>query len=390
MMIKAEKKMLDFVQKNSSVLFLLAVLVIGCCMRIAGFHFLSNDAKKYLLKWYDKIAVEGISKQVGNYNIPYQIIIYILTKLPLKPLHAYKVLSCAFDLGMACLGGLMVWALSEKEKVFRGIMAFTLVFCSPIVILNSAVWAQCDSIYTFFGIAALLLLFLEKYGLSFVCLGLAFAFKLQTAFLVPFFLICYVCRKKFSILNFLLIPVTMVVMSLPGLLAGRSVMDILKIYTVQTNTYNKVYMNFPNIYTLITDVDGSGHYPMFRKLAILMTILLLGCGLYICLSKGTRLLSAKVFWGVVIWSLYTCNLFLPNMHERYAYVLEVISILYCFITPVSVPLAVVVNLLPVFTYGSYLFKYRAVPITVSSLISLAVYVAFSCWLYSRLQENREK
>ena len=100
-MISAEKKLLYFIEKHIHLLFAGAVLLIGCCMRIAGFHFLSHDAKCYLLKWYDQIAANGISEQVGNYNIPYQLIIYLLTKLPLKPLHAYKVVSCAFDLAMA-------------------------------------------------------------------------------------------------------------------------------------------------------------------------------------------------------------------------------------------------------------------------------------------------
>ena len=92
-MISAEKKLLYFIEKHIHLLFAGAVLLIGCCMRIAGFHFLSHDAKCYLLKWYDQIAANGISEQVGNYNIPYQLIIYLLTKLPLKPLHAYKVVS---------------------------------------------------------------------------------------------------------------------------------------------------------------------------------------------------------------------------------------------------------------------------------------------------------
>lgn len=387
-MLKTEKRVLEYTEKHIYVIFAVAVLMLGCCMRIVGFHFLSDDARLYLLKWYDIIAEKGISEQVGNYNIPYQIIIFILTKLPLKPLHAYKLVSCGFDLLMSILGGYIVWEISEKNKAFRSVMAFTLVFCSPLVILNSAVWAQCDSIYAFFGIAALVLLFHERFVFSFIMLGLAFSFKLQAVFLVPFFLIYYVCRKKYSILHFLLIPVMMVITSLPGLLVGRSIKEILDIYIEQTDTYNRVFVNFPNVYTLVTNAKGSGDYEMFRRYAILLTILMLGLGLYRCVCKGLDFTNKKIFWGIVIWSLYTCSFFLPNMHERYAYIMEVTAILYCFITPVGVPVAVVSNLLALIVYSEYLFGRRALKLTTSSFISLIMYILFSLWIFGRVLRNQ--
>jgi Gpi18-like mannosyltransferase len=199
-----------------------------------------------------------------------------------------------------------------------------------------------------------------------------------------------VCRKKYSILHFLLIPVMMVVLSLPGLLAGRSVMDIISIYVDQTNTYNRVFVNFPNIYTLITNAKGAGDYQMFRKYALLLTVLMLGLGLFFCMRKKVRLTNAKVFWGVAIWSLYTCSFFLPNMHERYAYVMEVLAILYCFISAIGIPLALISNLLAAVVYSYYLFGRRAIELQPSSLISLVMYVAFSYWLYVHTFRNVEQ
>lgn len=380
-MSKAERRFIEYIESHIHLFFAAAVLVIGCGMRLAGYHFVSHDAGAYLLKWYDQIVERGISEQIGNYNIPYQILICILTKLPLAPLHAYKTVSCAFDLGMALLSGWIVWLLAENRREEKGVLAFTLVFCSPVVILNSAVWAQCDSIYTFFGIAALFALYREKYPAAFILLGLSFAFKLQAVFFLPFFLICYVCRKKFSILYFALVPAMMVLLSVPGLIAGRSVLDIFGIYSEQTKIYSRVYANFPNVYTLAADAGGSGEYTMFRWYAIMLTILVLGTGLYLCVQKGARLWNAQVFWAVVLWSLYSCTFFLPNMHERYAYALEVLSILYCFITPAGIPFAIVINVLPVFSYCDYLFGYRALSLPVSSLISLAVYACLTFWTF---------
>lgn len=138
-----------FIEGHIHFFFAVAVVLIGLLMRGTGRHFVSDGARLYLINWYDKIAKNGISEQVDNYNIPYQIIIYLMTKLPISTLTAYKAVSCIFDFGIALLVCLYVWTVSKRKNIKNAILAFTFVFCSPIVIMNSAVWAQCDAIYAF-------------------------------------------------------------------------------------------------------------------------------------------------------------------------------------------------------------------------------------------------
>ena len=71
------------------------------------------------------------------------------------------------------------------------------------------------------------------------------------------------------------------------------------------------------------------------------------------------------------------------MHERYAYVLEVMAIFYTFLEPAGIVLAIGTNLLSIFTYGNYLFEYRAISLPISSLISLILYSGFTYWLFAR-------
>ena len=218
-MTKIEKNIITWLEEHVHICFFIAVLILGCVMRIAGFHFIGSDMELCLLDWYKDIMQKGISEQVGNYNIPYQVIILILTKLPLKPHHAYKLVSCAFDLAMAFAGGWIGWKICEDNKKTKALFAFSIVFLSPLVVINSAVWGQCDSIYTFFVLLALMFLYEDKKLISFIMLGSAFAFKLQAVFIVPFFIYCYVRRKKFSITYFLLIPIMMIFWSLPCIFA---------------------------------------------------------------------------------------------------------------------------------------------------------------------------
>ena len=138
-MTKIEKNIITWLEEHVHICFFIAVLILGCVMRIAGFHFIGSDMELCLLDWYKDIMQKGISEQVGNYNIPYQVIILILTKLPLKPHHAYKLVSCAFDLAMAFAGGWIVWKICEDNKKTEALFAFSIVFLSPLVVINSAV-----------------------------------------------------------------------------------------------------------------------------------------------------------------------------------------------------------------------------------------------------------
>ena len=61
---------------------------------------------------------------------------------------------------------------------FLELITYALVLIIPTVMLNSGMWGQCDSIYTTFVILALYFLVKEKYSLSFIMLGISFAFKL--------------------------------------------------------------------------------------------------------------------------------------------------------------------------------------------------------------------
>ena len=81
--------------------------------------------------------------------------------------------------------------LAHHEPYVAAITAFTVIWISPVVLFNSSMWAQCDSIYTFFALLAVYLLYKEKNIPAFVFLGIALSFKLQAIFVLPFFLFIY-------------------------------------------------------------------------------------------------------------------------------------------------------------------------------------------------------
>lgn len=77
----------------------------------------------------------------------------------------------------------------------RQLGVFLAVLYLPTVVTNGAYWAQCDSIYAFFGIFALYLGLSEKGVGAMISLAACLAFKLQAVFIIPVFFVLLLAKK---------------------------------------------------------------------------------------------------------------------------------------------------------------------------------------------------
>lgn len=375
-MTKPEKIFFNFIQKHISIILILAVTAFGLLIRYCGMDFESDDYQGFLKIWWDIIDSEGkksLAYQIGNYNIPYQIIIYLLTLLPIGPLHSYKLVSIIFDVVLAFSAGLLVYSLGNKSK-FKAVLTYALTFCSLTVIFNSSFWAQCDSIYVSFILFAIYFLLKDKNILSFVMLGIAFAFKLQTVFIFPVFIFYYIATRKISILHFLIIPITDVIMCMPALIFGRNPLDLISIYVEQTDYGKLIQMNCPNIYAFMCEGNDMTYYYLFKNMSILLTVVILGIALCMIIYKKVDLSDTNKFLLTSIWTVFTCIMFLSSMHERYSYLLDILLIVFVLLTAKHYWVAVVCNLVSLRGYCYYLFGfYKVLDLKVTAIIYIAVY-----------------
>ena len=150
-MTKAESKVIDFIKKHILLFLLVAVTIIAIFLRACGMDFKSDDFNSFLNPWWSIIRLNdfnGLATQVGNYNIPYQVIIYLMTLLQLKSLYAYKIVSIIFDFVLAISTAMLVYSFAKNNRRLKAILTYSAVLLSATVIFNSSFWAQCDSIYT--------------------------------------------------------------------------------------------------------------------------------------------------------------------------------------------------------------------------------------------------
>lgn len=381
---KLEKKLLDWIEKHFKEIFFISIFILSILIRISVFKFVSGDANASLLPWFRSIKNGGgfssLGNQVGDYNILYQELIAIFTYLPFKPLYSYKMLSCIFDYLLAILMAIIVYEFDENKSKFKPMLVFVITILFPIVLINSSLWAQCDSIYCFFVILSLFLLYKDKTIQAFLCFGVAIAFKLQAIFVLPVFFLIYFKKKNYSIINFILIPITMIFVSIPSFFFGRNIKQVFSIYLNQTNLYAAMYLNYPNLWGMLNRNNPEKFYPMLKNFAILITLAILMLEIFIVLHKKIKL-SLKNILIITFLMVYTCVIMLPCMHERYAFVAEIIAILIVFIDKKTILLALAFWGITLIAYSNFLF-FNSYNVLICSIMNIIIFILYIIWSYN--------
>lgn len=383
-MIALEKKFLKFIDQYRKWMFLCIITTLAISIRYAGKDFISNDMTSFLIPWFGEIqragGLQALEHQVGDYNLLYQTLIALFSYSPLDSVSVYKLLSCLFDFLLAFSCGYILCDLLQKDwrRDITFDITYTIILFLPTVVLNSAYWGQCDSIYVTFIIWTLYLLFKRKYRIGFILLGIAFAFKLQSIFIVPFLIYCYCSRRDFSLLNFGYSIFVFWLSGIGGYLQGRNLTDCFKIYFKQSDLYHNMYLNIASFWILV-----GNNYETLKPMAIILTIVILGIGLYVILLHQKSLRTPVTFLNTAIWSVWSILLFLPAMHERYTYLLDILLVMLCMLNKKYIVFAIGEILLSLLTYGHYLFGTGVVNIGYA-ITNLLLWIAFG---YKILKEE---
>ncbi len=380
-MKKIEKNIVDYITNHYEIIMIGVLLILSFILRYTMLNFESTDYTIFLSKWFDTLknsgGILGLNMYTGDYNAPYVIIMSLLTYLPIKSLYSIKLVSLIFDYLIAILGVKFVYNLCEdkENKKVSSTVAFLILIFLPTIVLNGSMWAQCDVIYTFFIVLSLYFLQKEKYSLSFISLGVSFAFKLQAIFILPLFIILYLKKKNFSILNFLWLPLVNIVLSLPSIIVNKSITGVFSVYFNQLSTYKQLTLNFPNFYNLI---DFNIKYfvkEVSNIFGISICLIIFALLLYFTL-KSKKKLDFKNIMLLSIISVITCVYFLPHMHERYMFIADVICIIYALVYKKGIIKSIIVELFSLNAYFMYFSDNTFIPTYILSIILLIVLISY--------------
>lgn len=364
---------------------LFIVVLIGILVMIRGalLYYQSGDLRGALLPWVNHLRAapgfSGLSTRIGDYNMPYLYILFTIAKLNRPELDAIliKFVSMMFDVLLAYFA--MKLVSLRTSRINLRILAFILAFAIPTVVLNSAMWGQCDSIYVAFILGALYAALSGKSKLSYVLLGLAFSFKLQTIFVFPVFLI-FLFKKKIKLKDCYLFFVTFFALLLPALIAGLPIRDALAVYYQQTDSYPYMQLYAINIWQLIGKVE----FAPFNVVAILLAGFAVIALLYFIYLHHARIHSLQDYIYLAFLFSVIIPFLLPRMHDRYFFLADVLAVLLFLYHKKRWFVPIVVIWCSYLTYASYLmerstilmdFKIAALALMLIILITLKDFIS---------------
>ena len=364
--------------KCKDIVFCISVTLLALMIRYLCREFISYDMSTYLIPWFNTIKSGGglpaLKQQVGDYGLLYQTIIAVFTYLNINPVYLYKLLSVFFDFLLALSIAYFV-NNSDSGTIFSDhsfALSYGYVLMLPTVFMNSAFYGQSDSIYTFYILWSVWFLYKERFHLSAFMLGLALSFKLQTVLLLPLYL--YVCfyKKRFSVYNLFITILTFWLSGIVTYFNGRNIFAGIGIYFFQINEYKHMWMNAPSFWFFIGD-----DYNKLHLIAIFLTLILLGAGLYVIKDKKMPIDLFQQILCISIFIEWTCIIFLPAMHERYTYVLDLLLVMLAFTDRRYIKYAITALLTSCVAYCARL----------NSLLILIYIFTWLCFSYTLFREK---
>lgn len=368
-------------------MYMLVALVsfIALYVRYLGRDVISADFQSCLNPWYIEITTSGpgidsLLAFTGDYAMPYAFLIWLLGKLPVPFLYSLKTVNVIFDFILAILAGKIV-AYLKPDAPHSFLWGYCVTLFLPNIIINSSMWGQCDGLYSTFLFAAFYCWLLKKYPVMMLMLGLAFSYKLQAVFFLPFVLLVYWQEKKFSILQFLIIPAVMLVMNIPAVMAGYPLLVVITKYIGQTGGYPWLYYFYPNLWFFFQ----ARPYYLFSTGAIMLTVTALLI-FTVLMVKRKVIPDRQNALPILFWTAFTCIFFLPSMHERYGYFVELAAVLLAIVNirSIWIPIIMILCTLPKYLFAVDLCGNPLWLQAAEAIGNTFVYLLFTCILWSRL------
>ena len=341
--------LLDTPRRMTAALLLtaLAFALRGICL-----PYETLDYRDFLSKWVAFYRNNGgfasFAYPLGNYNIPYLYFLCLFSYLPISDLYLIKLLSVLFDVLLAW-GAAMLLGTVRQEKSLRLACYFTVLFL-PTVILNGALWAQCDSIYVALAVIALYLALSDRPVLSVLCFTLSFGFKLQAVFVLPMMAVLWM-KKKYRLWHFALFPAFYVLLVLPAVALGKPFLDTLTLYASQTGSIGDgLNYNSPSIYAIfwhVQDPESAASLGVAGAFTYLAALLLF------CLFRRDRL-HARGLLAVALLMAVGIPFLLPHMHDRYFFAADILSVVLAYTCLWCAPAAPLTQFASLLGYHAYL------------------------------------
>jgi len=375
------------------LLLIIFATVFGCSIRYALRNVVAGDYKMFFEPWVATLreaggGFQGLSAEFEyvDYTTPYLLILSFISICPFfNTLILMKMVSVFFDFVAAIAVGFIVYEMTDKKQ--SGYMAYAVMLFVPTIVANGAMWAQCDIIFTSFVMLSLLFMLKDKPRASLIFYGIAFAFKLQTLFIAPLYVLLWV-KKKMKIQHFLWLPIMYFIGIIPSWIAGKNLWELLTVYLFQANGEMDIYKlshKFPNVYQIIGTDSFLREYAdagIYFTLAVLMVLMYYIARKNFTFTKDLIIRMGMFFVMVVVF-------FLPHMHERYGILADVLSVIVAFSNPRKFYVPLIAIGCSFAGYTMYLAQQTVIPLSVYAILYAGLMIDLGIGIYKEINQKGE-
>lgn len=277
--------------------------------------------------WSDMIYKNGFSSfyksdSFTDYPPGYMYILYVIgflrTVIGSSKL-LVKMPAICFDLIL----GILTFSFAKKKFSNRvsSILAAFISLC-PVLILNSALWGQVDSVYTTFLVVSILLLMQNKISASYLMFALTVFIKPQGLIFTPVFLLAFIsdCMKnKKNIMRHIISAcVSLLIITVLSLPFGLK--DVISQYIGTLSSYKYATVNAFNIYGAFG--LNWGELTPFLSITGYIFIILTVAYVFAVYFKGN-----KNYFYIAAMLAFMTYMLSTKMHERYAFAAVVFFLL---------------------------------------------------------------
>jgi Gpi18-like mannosyltransferase len=306
----------------------------------------------------------------------------LFSYLDTPDLYLIKLLSIFFDVVLAWSAMKLVGLFSRSAG--KRLFAFMAVLFLPTVVLNGALWGQCDSIYTAFAVMSLWLALDGKPKLSMAAIAAAFAFKLQAVFVMPVFL-AFLYTGRVKLRHFLIFPLTYVAFMLPAVASGRPLAEALTVYFQQAGTVGSALnYNSPSVFAFVhkaVDVE------MYSRLGIGAAFAFMSLVLYWLYIRREQVTDRVLLAAALLLSVGIPFL-LPHMHDRYFFMADILTLVFAVTAPRHFLLPVLASFASLLGYHAYLKMRFLLPMSYGATALVLVIALVFLYIFSALGRRR--
>ena len=353
---------LKLFQQHYLFIMMFLVTVVVLVAEYAVVKYPTGDVTSFIFRWINGIRDTGFNKfyeQAADYSTGYLFLCALWSLLPpgeqvtvngstyyLNQMIYMKSFYYVMIIVMAIGIYLIVKHLTKSS--WKASLSYCVTLVLPSVFVNASIWGQADVLIGAGLIYTIYFILKKKDWLAMLIFGITLGMKIHAIFIAPF-LVYLILNRRIRLWTVLSAALGLFITFLPAYMCGANIGVPFNYLGEQTSEYINLSYGCGNMWHLVNyRGDVVNHASTIIGLSLIGVFT---AGLYlrkINLKDDYNLV--KVATLMIMVTIY----FLPHMHERYFYTIDVLIVAYAFMNKKRFYLPVIMQLSSAIAYYHFL------------------------------------